>query len=106
MLFRNLPADAGPALEWLDAYTPTGMQPPPSFLCAAATVDPVRTLQWLETHRKQLGPLTAEQAYASVAKHWQAASPKNFHAWMQANSDHPQRQIMTTVAATTKPAAK
>jgi hypothetical protein len=106
MLFRGLSADVGPALEWLDAYTPTGKQPATTFLGAAARVDPERTLQWLETHREQLDALTATQAYAFVAEHWQAASPKSFQAWMQANSDHPQRQIMTTVAATTKPAAK
>ncbi len=106
MLFRGVPADVGPALEWLDAYTPTGKQPPSSFFGMAARVDPERTLQWLETHREQLDASTATEAYAFVAEHWQAVSPKNFETWMQANSNHPQRQIMTTVAATTKAAAK
>jgi hypothetical protein len=89
-------------LEWFDPHVSlAGPITIRKSLSAAAKVDPMKTLGWLEERADRIAPKQVPVAYAAIAEVLQAQNPAQFVAWMNANPNHPQHDSMAQVAINT-----
>ncbi|MBC8096644.1 MAG: hypothetical protein H7Y43_12615 [Akkermansiaceae bacterium] len=87
-------------MDWLDPYLAmAGPNAVKETVTLAAKADPVKALAWLDQRASRMVPPQSSSAYAIVAGIMQAQAPQQFATWMNANADHPHRDVMAQTAA-------
>lgn len=84
-------------LDWANQYVGQEFMGPNAsreIVAFAAEKDPRATMNWIENHQGEWTPRQEAAIYPLIAQAMQAQKPEEFAAWMIANPDHPQRDLM------------
>jgi hypothetical protein len=98
----RLRGESAGALDWADQYIDSSLMGPlaaKEIVNFAAHGDLPATLNWIEARADRWTPEQAAIVFPAIAQAMQTQAPEQFAAWMNANPEHPQHDVMAQAVA-------